>query len=72
MPSSRYGTVLSNAEKRSMANVKVYKFSSLVEAITLKDDYNFLNTGPVYYPAGGEGLYDPFLGELYPAGGIYG
>jgi len=72
MPSSRYGTVLSNAEKRSNTNVKVYKMSTLQDTVSIQDEYTFIDRGPVYYPVNNNGieLFEPFIGgELFPGGG---
>ena len=71
MPSSRYGTVLSNAQKRSNTIVKVYKMTSLLDIVTFQDEYIFTDTGPVYYPSASDNeMFDPFMGELFPGGGV--
>lgn len=70
MPSSRYGTVLSKAEKRSNTSIKVYKLSSLFEDIEISDLYSFVYSGNVLYPGSDTILMDSNITELLPVGGF--
>jgi len=69
MPSSRYGTVLSNAEKRSNTNVKVYKMSSIFDYVSFQDEY-ISDPSPIFFPVDDNDvlqLFKPFLGNFYPS-----
>ena len=66
MAYSRYGTVLTNAEKRSKTNVKIYKISSMFDSVSFNDDYLFVGV-PVFYPVSADDneMFHPYIGDEF-------